>query len=152
MWPPKYTRWSNAAARGLGGRRWRADSTAASITRAREGHRSSRLFHFACVFFWQRALTLDFFHSEALHVRARQVSDSRSRSIASPTQRVRIFCIRATWRVFGGRIRERSPQLGARTGFEAPRTAALQHAEVNYENATRCQKQCYSTNTQCSYP
>lgn len=39
----------------------RAESAAASIMRARKGRRSSRLFRFACVFFWQRALTLDFF-------------------------------------------------------------------------------------------
>lgn len=73
------------------------------ITRARKERRTICLFSFCVRLFWQRALTLDFFHSEALHVRA-QVSDSRR---ASPTRRVRIFCIRAVRRVFGGRIRER---------------------------------------------
>lgn len=67
-------------------------------------------FHLACCFFWQR-VNLGFFHIEALHVRA-QVSDTSRR--ASPTRRVRIFCIRPRPRVFGGRIRELGSQrLGA---------------------------------------
>lgn len=112
--------------------------------RAHEGRRSSRLFHFACVFFWQRALTLDFFIEKRCTYA--QVSDSRR---ASPTRRVRIFCIRAAWRVFGGRIRERSPRLSARS-IDAPRSAALQHAEVNLAIATPCQTSV-TQRRQCSY-
>ena len=100
------------------------------ITRAPRGAALAVFFHFACVFFWQRAVNLGFFHSEALHVRA-QVSDSRR---ASPTRRVRIFCIRPAWRVFGGRIRERgSPRLGAKrapthTACDGAARAQTRHA------------------------
>lgn len=107
------------------------------ITRAPRGAALAVFFSFCVRLFLAARVSLGFFHSEALHVRA-QVSDSRR---ASPTRRVRIFCIRPAWRVFGGRIRERgSPRLGAKrapTHTGCGRSGASANAPCNMRKWSR---------------